>query len=777
MARSRSSSRKPSRPAPRRRWLRPLAAAALLALSVALVVFAGYLVKLDREVQASFAGVRWTLPAQVYAAPLELYPGAPFGVAELRHELERVGYRPVSALGGPGSYVATGDQVDIDIRPFAFWDGPQAEMRMRLRFAGNVISAMQDLDSGAAAAVLRLDPPLIGSIYPLRGGEDRVMVKLPDVPPLLVQTLLLVEDRGFYSHFGVSLRGIARALLADLKPGGHLQGASTITQQLIRNLFLTNKQTLSRKAREALMAILLERHVGKDEILEAYLNEAGLGQDGSRAVHGFGLASYFYFNKPLTELHPDEIAMLVGMVKGSSLYNPRRRPELVLERRNLILNMMGDAGYITPDELKTALARPLGVSGGSKNVAASYPAFIDLVKRQLQRDYKEEDLTSEGLRIFTTLEPRVQEAAEQRLAQDLPDIEKAHRMKDDTLEAAVVVTSVEGGEVQALVGGRDTRYAGFNRALDSRRQIGSLAKPFTYLTALEQPDKYTLTTTLQDEPIELKVPGGQIWAPKNYDNQLHGPMPLYLAMAKSLNLPTLALGLAIGIEPVRQTYAAAGFDEAPALPSMFLGAVDMAPLDVAQAYATIAASGYRTPMLAIREVLTRDGHPLQRYRFEVKQTLPEGPVYLVTWAMQKVIEVGTARWANSVLPAGQSFAGKTGTTDDLRDSWFAGFGANKVAVVWVGRDDNKPTGLEGATGALRIWGRLMRDLHAQGIATPPPPEVETVLIDPVSGLLADEGCPAPQAVPYLKDSWPKQYAPCANAAKSSPIEWIKGIFK
>ena len=774
MARSKS---KPAS-SPVRTVARGLLIAAVAALCVGLFIFAGYLVKLDREVQVSFAGVRWTLPAQVYATPLDIYVGAPLSLADIRHELDRVGYSPTAKLSGPGTYVISGDQVDIDVRAFDFWDGPQPESHVAVRCAGDAVAAIRDLDSGQDKPLMRLDPPLIGSIYPSRGGEDRVLVKLDEVPPLLIQTLLLIEDRDFYSHIGVSFRGIARALISNLTPGSHqLQGASTITQQLIRNLFLTSKQTYTRKAREALMAILLERHVSKNEILEAYLNEVALGQDGARAVHGFGLASHYYFNKPLNELRPDEIAMLVSIVKGASYYNPRRWPQRVLERRNMVLRQMGAAGYITPDEEKQALARPLGVTDTGSSTAARYPAFVDLVKRQLQGEYKEEDLTSEGLRIFTSLNPRVQEALERRISEDLPDIEKAHHMKPDTLEAAAVVTSVEGGEVEAIAGGRDVGYAGFNRALDSRRQIGSLSKPFLYLTALEQPDQYTLTTVLHDGPIELKLPTGQIWSPHNYDNKFHGDMPLYMALAKSLNLPTLSLGLQVGIPPVIKTYSEAGFDGAPNLPSMFLGAVDMAPIDVAQTYATFAAGGYRTPLLAIREVMTREGKPLQRYRFQVKQTLPEGPVYLLTWAMEHVIQIGTGRWANSVLPPGELFAGKTGTTDDLRDSWFAGFGANKVAVVWVGRDDNKPTGLEGATGALRIWGRLMRDLHAKGISTPPPPEVETVLIDPVSGLLADDGCAEAVPVPYMKDSWPKQYAPCANAAKSSPINWLKGIFK
>ncbi len=756
--------------------LRGLLAGLILAFSAGLVLFALYMIHLDREVQRKFAAVKWVLPAQVYAAPLEIYPGVTLSAAEFRHELDRLGYRALPSLSGPGTYAIAGDSVIVDVRPFAFWDGQQPEVRVEVKAAGDSIDSISDIDNKQPHELVRFDPLLIGSIYPGHGGEDRVLVRLHDVPPLLIQTLLLIEDRDFYRHIGISFRGIGRALWTDMRAGHAVQGASTITQQLIKNLFLSDKRTLHRKAREALMAVLLERHVGKEQILEAYLNEIDLGQDGSRAVHGFGLASQFYFNKPLAELQPQEIAMLVAIVKGTGKYNARRNPNLVIARRDLVLRMMADAGYITPDEAKLALRQPLGVVGNGSG-AGQYPAFVDLVKRQLQTEYSQDDLTSEGLRIFTTLDSRVQEALERRVTEDVPELEKSRRMSPGTLEAAGVVTSVEGGEILGVIGGRDARFAGFNRALDARRPIGSLSKPFLYLTALERPDQFTLTTVLHDEPVDLKLPNGQIWSPHNYDNQLHGDMPLYMVLAKSYNLPTIQVGLQIGVDKVKQTYADAGFADAPALPSMFLGAVDMAPFDVAQMYSTLAASGYQTRLLAIHEVLTRDGQPLQRYGFQLRQTLPEGPVYLVTWAMQRVIQFGTARWANSVLPAGQAFAGKTGTTDEFRDSWFAGFGANRVAVIWVGRDDNKPTGFEGATGALRIWGRLMRDLHAQGLTPAPPPDVDSVVIDPISGLLGDAGCPETIVVPYLRGSAPTQYAPCANAAKSTPLDWLKSIFK
>ncbi len=783
MARPSSNSRSPSRSKPPPRWggwrvWRWVLAAVLVIISIGLGLFAMLLVHLDQEVRTRFAGVRWVLPAQVYAQPLEIYPGDPLGLSELRHELDRLGYRAADELVGPGTYVAAKGLLRVDTRVFTFWDGPQEERRIEVRGDEHAINGVRPLGSDQTLDLLRFEPMLIGSIYPSRSGEDRVLVKLTDVPKLLPETLILVEDRSFYENPGVSVRGVLRALFANIRAGHTVQGASTITQQLIKNLFLTDVRTLRRKLKEALMAILLERHVGKDEILQAYLNEVFLGQDGPRAVHGFGLASHFYFNKPLEELEPQEIATLVAMVKGPTEFNPRRRAKLVTERRDMVLKLMLDAGYLNQDEYALALSKPLGVSSAGGG-AERYPAFVDLVRRQLSGLYQEQDLTEEGLRIFTTLDPRVQEALETRIGNGVPDLEKQRKMVPNTLEGAGIVTSVEGGEVLAVVGGRDVRYAGFNRAIDTRRPIGSLAKPFVYLTAYEHPEQFNLQTILDDDPIDVPLPNGDVWSPHNYDNKPHGPLPAYMAMALSYNLATVRMGMQLGVKAVHDTFAAAGYADAPEVPSMFLGAIDMSPLDVAQIYSTIAGGGYLTPLLAIRAVQTKDGQPLSRYAFKLEHTLPEGPIYLITWGMTKVIQLGTGRWANSVLPGGETFAGKTGTTDGFRDSWFAGFGSDRVAVVWVGRDDNKPTGFEGATGALRIWGPLMRDLHAKGLDLIPSAGVEEDLIEPASGLRADPGCPDAITVPYLAGSAPAQYAPCANAAKSTatPLDWLKSIFR
>src|SRR5581483_3380611 len=474
-------------------------------------------------------------------------------------------------------------------------DGAQPSARYEVAFDGPVVREIRNADkSGKPVPLLRLDPMLIGSIFPSSGGEDRILVRLQDVPPLLPQALILVEDKAFRYHFGINPKAILRAGFANMRAGRVVQGASTITQQLVKNFFLTGERKWTRKLNEALMAFLLEVHYSKDQILEAYMNEINLAQDGSRAINGFGLASQFYFNKPVSELRPFEIALLVALPKGASEYNPRRHPDRALERRNWVLSVMADEKLISKEEYDWNAKQPLSLAGGSGGGAERYPAFVDLVRRQLAGQYREEDMTDEGLRIFTTLDPHIQEALENRITADLPMLEQSKKMPAGTLEAAGVVTTVDSGDVLAVVGGRDFRYAGFNRAIEAQRPIGSLAKPFVYLAALMQPDHYNLHTMLEDQAVDLKLPNGDVWSPQNYDREMHGVVPLYVALAQSYNLATVHAGLGVGIPRILDVMHSAGYDgTAQPVPSVILGAVDMSPLQVAQMYTTIAARGYK----------------------------------------------------------------------------------------------------------------------------------------------------------------------------------------
>jgi penicillin-binding protein 1B len=528
------------------------------------------------------------------------------------------------------------------------------------------------------------------------------------------------------------------------------------------------------------MALLVEWHYNKNEILEAYLNEVYLGQDGNRAIHGFGLASYFYFERPLTELSVDQYALLVGLVKGPSYYNPRRHPERALSRRNLVLDVMTELELITPDEASRSKARKLGVSHYKRKAINTFPAFLELVRRQLRRDYRDEDITSEGLRIFTTLDPQVQWRLEKVLEARLKTLENGLKIKVGTLEAAAVVASVQGGEVLALAGGRNPKFSGFNRALDARRQVGSLLKPAVYLTALEQPGRYTLATLLDDSPLSFTARNGDVWEPRNYDRKNHGDVPLYQALAHSYNVSTARLGLALGIEPIIKTLHKLGVEQhLNPYPSLVLGAVEMSPLAVTNMYQTFASGGFRSRLRAINAVLAVDNSPLQRYPLSVQAAIDPAPNYLVSTAMRFAAREGTGRGLYQYLPDNQDIAGKTGTTDNLRDSWFAGFTGDRLGVVWIGRDDNQSTGLTGSSGALRVWGDLFAGFNNSDQVPVAVENIEYHWIEPKTGLMADAGCPDVVQLPFIAGSAPEGIAACVQkkGVLTAPVDWFKELFE
>ncbi len=766
---------------------------------IASVALAGYAVYLDGEIRAQFEGARWTLPAKVYASPLELYAGLDLPKDELVARLRRQGYRQSSELDSAGTYRVAADYLAVHTRGFAFWDGFQEARTIRLSFDGQGIAQLAAADEGEDVALIRLDPLLIGSIYPAQ-GEDRILVQLEEMPPMLPAGLITVEDQNFMDHWGVSPKAILRAAWANLMAGGVVQGGSTITQQLVKNFYLNNEQTLARKAKEALMAILLDAHYSKPEILEAYINEVYLGQDGARAIHGFGLASYFYFQKPLSELQPRGIALLIAMVKGPSYYNPRRHPERALVRRNLVLDMFHDAGFLEDESWRRAKASDLGVADEGSEGTSRFPAFIDLVQRQLHGQYDDSDLTEEGLRIFTTLDPSIQVATQSRVTEGVAAVEDARGIEEGALQAAAVVTSVEGGRILALVGDRQAGRAGFNRALDAKRPIGSLIKPAVYLTALQQPAEYNLITPLSDAPLAVDLPNGDVWRPQNYSRRSHGDaVPLYYALAHSYNLATARLALDVGIPSVVDTLQSLGYPEDPlAVPALALGAVSMSPLQVAQIYNTLAAGGYYTQLLAIRAVTTRAGEPLNRYPLQIERAVEDGPVYLVNWILQRVARYGTGASAYNTLPQSLQFAGKTGTSNDGRDSWFSGFTSNRLAVVWVGRDDNQPTGLTGATGALHLWARVMAAIEPRSLQPVPPQDIVDVPLrlrfQPGAGgeqrredgslYSYGQSCGNATPVPFMRGSVPDGLSACDSdimgentAEQTDEGNWLQRLFR
>ena len=721
-----------------------------------------YMTDLNKTITQQFQGKRWALPARVYARPLQLFPGAEISADQLAQEMELLPYRVSQRLNQPGTFFRRGDSAfDLYTRSFAFWDGEEPSRQVRLKFADGTLSGIESLDGHEAPALMRLEPAEIAGIYPTH-GEDRVLVRYQDLPAVLVDTLIAVEDRAFYNHFGIDPKGILRAALANLRAGRIEQGASTLTQQLVKNFFLTNERTVERKVNEVLMALLVEWHYSKEEILEAYSNEIYLGQDGSRSIHGFGLASRFYFDRTLNELDLHHIALLVGIIKGPSKYDPRRKPELALERRGIVLDIMVEQNLISAEDAAIAKAMPLDVTPGVPRGRGHYPAFLDLVRRQLRENYRDEDLTSEGLKVFTTLDPRIQALTEEALLKTLPKLDKKAKLKAGALQVASVVADTQTGEVRAIVGGRDSRLDGFNRALDAKRPAGSLLKPAVFLTALEFPQEYTLSTLLNDNKLIYRPAQGKAWEPKNYDKRYHGNVMLQDALARSYNIATARLGLKLDVMRVVQTLQRLGLQqELKPYPSLLLGSVDLSPLEVSQLYATFASGGYRIPLRAITEVTAASGQPLPRlYSLSLEKAIQPGPAFLITKAMQKVVQDGTAKLIAKELPD-FGIAGKTGTTDDWRDSWFAGFSGNLLTVVWLGRDDNKPHNLSGSTGALPLWLAIMKSLPLVPLDLTEPVGVSYALVDPKNGLRANKSCSGAIKVPFINGSEPAQWSNCA----------------
>ncbi len=694
----------------------------VIAIAFSCVLSFVYVDRLKVEIRDKFDGERWAIPAAIYARPLELYAGLQLSPDLLEKELELAGYRKENPIKSPGGYTRKGTTFHLVTRDFMFPSGLEKSAAVRVSIAGTTVKKLQSMPSGEQLPTVRLDPARIGSFHPLV-HEDRIVLKSYEIPQLLKQTLISVEDQHFYDHHGVSAIGIIRAMIANIKAGKMIQGGSTLTQQLVKNFFLTRDRTLSRKLQEAIMAIILEHYYTKDEILTAYINEVFLGQDGGRAVHGFGLASQFFFRRDINDLSPAQIATLVGMVKGPSYYDPRRNPENCLARRKIVLGLMLSEKLINEETFILAKSQQLTDVVTQKNGFNRFPTFLDLVRRQLTNEYKEEDLKSDGLKILTTLDPQIQWKMEARIKSSVSALRKRTGHKD--LQVAMVITSREDGEVQAITGDYNPTQNGFNRALDAQRPIGSLIKPAIYLSGLQH--GYTLASPLMDTAINLKS-GGKNWKPDNYDRKEHGRVAFYTSLAKSYNLATVNLGMGIGLENVISTVNTMGYDKAiQPYPSMLLGSTEMSPYQVNQMYQTIASGGFYVPLRSIRSVMAQDGLLLTRYGIEVEQRFQPEEIFLLNHALERVITEGTA--SRHKFSGKNHYAGKTGTSNDLRDSWFAGYSDTLMATVWLGRDDNKSTSLSGSSGALTVWGNVMEHTSHPSFGLTEPDQIEWVRVD------------------------------------------------
>jgi penicillin-binding protein 1B len=733
---------------------------------------------LDNEVREKFEGKRWSVPAKVYARPLEIFVGLQIHPSDLLAELRRLQYQKTKTIPtNKGSFsikVFNANSADFLIvtRGFNFSEGEQNSQTIKIEIRDKYVSA-------SSHAIGRLEPQLIGGIYPSH-NEDRVLIQLSQTPEYLIETLVLVEDREFFNHFGVSPKGILRAAIVNLFSGRVKQGGSTLTQQLVKNFYLSNERTLIRKVNEAMMSVLLESHYSKNEILEAYLNEVNLGQVGKRGIHGFGLASQHYFSSEVENLELHQVALLVALVKGPSFYEPRRNPERALERRNLILKLMAENGFISEQQLQIYIKKDLSLTESSSLRHKQYPAFLSLVKQQLNADYSIENLQSEGLRIFTSFDPIVQSKAEQSVTEIIGRL----RVKSvPDLQGAMLVIAPQTAEVLSLVGGADVRSAGFNRVLDARRAVGSLVKPAVYIKALEI-KQYHWGTLIDDSLIYVDRHGTveseiddsvekdqELWSPKNFDNIVHGTegkVPLIEAMSKSYNQATVRLGMSVGVSEVIQTLRALGIEsDIGNFPSLLLGAIELSPFEVTQMYQTIASGGFNTPIRAIREVQNAQGEQLNRYSFTIEQVLDKDIAYLIHAGLQEVVKTGTSRSINNYLAKDLAIAGKTGTTNDLRDSWFVGYGGNMLATVWVGNDDNAETPYTGSSAALKVWTHFAINFPLQAARTKPPEGVEWVWFEPYTQSLSAEGCEGAIFIPIKSNLIPTETSSCGKPSKGN----------
>ncbi|WP_338517864.1 bifunctional glycosyl transferase/transpeptidase [Erwinia aphidicola] len=690
------------------------------------VVMAIYGVYLDSQIRSRIDGKVWQLPATVYGRMVSLEPGMSYNKKEMIALLEGTQYREVTRMTRPGEFTVQGNSIEMIRRPFDFPDSKEGQIRARLSFSGDQLSDIKNLDSGRSFGFFRLDPRLI-TMLQSPNGEQRLFVPRAGFPDLLVDTLVATEDRHFYQHDGISFYSIGRAFLANITAGRAVQGGSTLTQQLVKNLFLTNERSLWRKANEAYMALIMDARYSKDRILELYLNEVYLGQAGNDQIRGFPLASLYYFGRPVDELSLDQQALLVGMVKGASLYNPWRNPKLALERRNLVLRLLQQQKVIDQELYDMLSARPLGVQpkGG---VITPQPAFMQMVRNELQAKLGDKIKDLSGVKIFTTLDPVSQDAAEKSVEEGMPALRKQRGLND--LETAMVIVDRFSGEVRAMVGGADPQFAGYNRALQARRSIGSLAKPATYLTALSQPDTYRLNTWIADNPIALKQPNGQVWKPQNDDRRFSGQVMLVDALTRSMNVPTVNLGMTLGLPQVVDTWTKLGVpkDQLNPVPAMLLGALNLTPVEVAQAFQTIASGGSRAPLSAVRSVIAEDGSVLYQSFPQAGRAVPAQAAYLTLYTMQQVVDHGTARALGAKYPRA-SLAGKTGTTNNLVDSWFAGIDGKEVAITWIGRDNNQPTKVYGSSGAMQLYLRYLANQAPMPLQLTPPEDIAPMSVD------------------------------------------------
>jgi len=756
--------------------LRRFAFFSLKLLLIFIVILAFYTLYLDSKVVNKFEGQRWQVPVQVFGKIDEFHLGSDINLTHLKESLLLTGYKRVNKVNLPGQFALSKKRIIIYRRAFDFGSGIEDSqvISIDVEKGEQGLRVSQLYVDNQSTDLVKLEPYMMDRMVP-ENKEDRILVPLQSVPEKLLDTLLLVEDRDFYFHAGISPLGILRALYSNIRAGRTVQGGSTLTQQLVKNMYLTRDKTLWRKANEAIMSLLLEYRYSKDQLLEAYINEVYLGQHFANGIYGFGLAAEFYFGKNVAQLSDAQMATLVGIIKGPSYYDPWRYGERTKNRRDLVLKLMFKQDYLSKTEYLSAVESPLNIRKSRRLDGAKqkFPAYLQLVKRELA-ELLSPDVQEAGIRVFTTFSIRSQLALENTVQQQLAELSEKN---DHELQAAMIVTELDTGEVKALIGDKKSGFAGFNRALHAKRPIGSLIKPVIYLAALERYQQYQLGTLLDDKALNLPLDDGKVWQPKNYDGQYRGQVSLFTSLVKSLNIPTINLGLALGINHIADVLHILGYNQDITLhPSLLLGAINMSPYQINQLYLPLANQGYSVKSHTVDSIISAQGETLHQHVVEQTAYFSEQASYLTDYALIQVAQQGTAKSLNWRLKD-KIVAGKTGTTNDQRDSWFVGYDNKHMITTWLGRDDNKPTEFTGSNGALILFADFIKRIGVVSKNNSMPSGISLVDFEKKTGYPLAVKCDKTIEFPTIIDGLSYQYA-CSE--RNEPIKkkksWFEKIF-
>lgn len=759
---------------PKRRTVLRAIGIAFVVMLVAVAALALYVYK---QSVGKFEIRRLSLPTRIFTDYTPLRGGVALNYEDVAEKLGRLGYRQATALQQSGDYVPGRGSVDLFTRAFTHPTGKYPSQQVRITFRNDAIENVVSTQHGGAVGNAALEPELLTSILSDQ-LENRRPITLDQVPKVLQDAVVATEDVRFWHHPGVDPIGLMRALFRNVKAGGVAEGGSTLTQQLVKNYYLTPERSMKRKVVEAFMAVILDAKYSKKEILEAYLNDIYLGRNRSISIMGVGEAARFYFGKPVSELHLDEAALLAGMIRSPNNYSPFVRPDLALRRRDTVLGLMLQQHKIKQDEYDNAKAAPLPRRPfRERSGLGSIPFYVDRVLQEMARDYGIKDVKGRGLQIYTAIDLNAQDLASRTLEQGLQNLEHNNRRlrrSDSPLQGVLIQVDVPAGEIRALVGGRNYDQSQFNRALNSKRLIGSLIKPFVYLTAFEPSlsgQNITPATLVSDSRFVYKRRFSDDWSPRNYGDVYHGTVTVREALEQSMNSASVRIGLACGIQPViRAAHTLGVQSEMDDNPAMLLGAVGIPPIEMADAYATIARLGSRVPLRTIRFVADDRGRVVSAGD-DVKpvQVFPARDVFILTNVMKGVVDRGTAAGLRS-LGFRHIAAGKTGTTNDARDAWFIGFTPQTLTLTWVGFDDNRVTGLSGGEAAVPIWARYMIPITAGqpnsdwGL----PPGIALQEVDETSGGLATPNCPPRSIVMEAFKEGTQPTQPCPLHSPQAP---------